>query len=458
MTDTMTQKLAQAREIQAFRDVVTGFSDPNALVKRAPFAAHLLARIRLLGHLLVQLRFLFSVVGPHEWIVVFDGGRIRPEPGETTYAFVERVGRTNRPQRIPELCGMSPTDRFVLVDVSRSTGKIADAYGTVSFLLALTGVSWLPRLIWDVLQGLRTLGNPKSAVIFATLRMIERRHEWTKCGLLMFTSVTWIAEALRTGLGTAREDLRLVEILHGAGTANTGPYFEWLHTQTCAQITYVNLIADLPRYPPLDAHMMEDRDGEIACNVRLWQTVTEEPLCLASSKSDVHLIAFIGGASHDADYAATVYAVKEQQMIAAIRARCPDPIVYCPHPQHGPAQLSALLGRLQPYGVQVSETATLESMLGASVVVGGLSTSLLEAALLDIPSFAFEDLRAYFIQPTADLVTWSEDFDVLADKLAAALAEAKTKPRSARLQTTASWCEKRYGLEVRLGVIETSEI
>ncbi|QXT39390.1 hypothetical protein [Gymnodinialimonas ceratoperidinii] len=398
-----------------------------------------------------HVRYAFTArVRAHDWIVAFDGKRARPLPGESPHQHLTRVCRTNRPQSLPSLIGIKETSRIHQVDMSRRFGHTDESYGALAFLCGLAGPAGLARLASQALIGYATTRDPQAAVIYAGLDLVERRHLLTQCGFLTTTSSTWLTEVLRTGFLTARPDIDVVEVLHGASTVTIAPYFARLHELSRATPIYVNLIADLPRFAPQSDHLLTDEDGEIACNIRLWQDRKGRDVAIPRNLFETPAIAFIGGASNDPDYAASSYFAKEIALLKALRRRLSLPIRYCVHPAHGPDLQARLIGRVRALGAQTTGLSTQDDILAARITVGGFSTSLVEAALLGREVFAYEDMGALFVPEIAAMLTFTPDIEALADNIAEACAAVSATSPEDDFNLVSALARRRYGLEMRL--------
>lgn len=440
-TDTV---LAAARKIQQFRTIVS-------LVKDAPQRPSISQRLRTLarkvGPLLRavgQLRFALRPLGPKAWWMVIDSSRMAPGPDETAAQFLDRIGRTNRAASLRDVLNIS--DDVQIIDVARSFGVSNGAMGTLPFVFALAGPGGTVTLLRDIWTEKQALGSTQAAVIYAALRLVQRRADQCSTGFLMFTTVTWLAEALRVGLAQARADIDIVEVLHGAGTKNTAPYFEWVHEIALGTPRYVNLIADLPRYAPLKHHMVCDTQGEIACNARFWQDRCDKTFPVA--KTDTPPVIFVGGASSDPDYTDSSYFQKELSMMRALHAHGLGPIHYSLHPVHRGDIQAKLVAAVTATGAQIGKGTTLGLIVGAKAVVGGLSTSLIEAGLLGIPSFAYEDFTALFVSEIGDFVHSDTDQDALARAVAAALSANQNTSPHAQMDHVAELAYQRFGLQL----------
>lgn len=445
---TPAAAIEKTRQIQDFRAIVSLIKDTPARVSLRTQLQGLLQKIPQALRALACVRFAFLPVKQHQWCLVFDSGRAPKALDETTYDFLYRIGRTNRTDRLPDLLNITSSDNIVAVDVTQTTSARNGAYGTLPFLFAAAGPLGTPGLIWDVTRGGLALKSTKAALIYAGLRLIARRAQKTETGLLMTTSVSWLAEVLRVGLSSTRPDLDIVEVLHGAGSRNTEPYFQWVHDQAQTPTRYINLIADLPRYAPLKDHMVQDELGEISCNIRLWQGRGDAKATVPAAVSENHSIVFVGGASIDPNYATSSYFQKELDMLQLLNEHGLHPVFYAPHPIHSPETLDQMLPKIRDLDATIQTETTFELILGASIVVGGLSTSLIEAALLDVPSFAYENFAALFVPKTAELVTWNTDMAVLVGAIATTYQAVRAIDKATQMAHTADQASRRCGLHV----------
>lgn len=445
---TPAAAIEKTRNIQDFRAIVSLIKDTPARISPRKRLQRLIHKIPAALRALACVRFAFKPINRHQWCVVFDSGRAPKANDETNFDFLYRIGRTNRPDRLPGLLNITSGDQLVAVDMAHTTSAKNGTYGTLPFLFATAGPLGTLRLIWDVGRGGLALKSSKAALIYAGLQLTARRAQKTETGLLMTTSVSWLAEVLRVGLSFERADLDIVEVLHGAGSKNTGPYFQWVHDQAQTPTRYINLIADLPRYAPLKDHMVQDELGEISCNIRLWQGRSDAKVIVPQAVSERHSIVFVGGASIDPNYAKSSYFQKEMNMLQMLQDYGLGPIFYAPHPIHNPKTLDQMLPMIRDLGATIQTETTLELILGASIVVGGLSTSLIEAALLDVPSFAYEDFATLFVPKTADLVTWNTDMAIVADAIATAYQAVTAIDKKTQMAHTADQATQRCGLHV----------
>lgn len=441
--------LDQVEHIRAFQNIVRLIRDKpsKTLSRRLKAAGSMLWRaLKAITH----VRHAFTPIHPHDWIVAYDGKRICPVVEESGHSFLTRVCKTNRPQPLPELVGLRPDERLVLVDISMLFGKDAKNFGTLAFLLSLSGPMGLFRLAWQIMVGLLATRSLGAALFYGALDMVRQRSVLTRRGLLMTTSTTWLAEILRAGLSAARRDFEIVEVLHGATTKNTQPYFQWLHEQALAKPVYVNLIADLPRFYPQSTHLLTDAEGEIACNIRLWQGLEGNTVTVSAEKLSQASVVFIGGASVDVDYSVSSYFQKEKHLICALRDRLTGPIRYCVHPRHDTKQQKRLVRHVEELGIEAATKSTQSETLEARVVVGGLSTSLVEAALLGKPTFSFEDMGTLFIPEIACMVQYDSDIQVLVDKISDVMNHITNATERDELESVSTLAKKRYGLQLKL--------
>lgn len=445
---TPADALEKTRKIQEFRAIVKLVQDENKRKGLFQRALASIARIRLFWVVVSLTRYVFKPISSNDWIIVFDGGRVCRRDTETNFEFLERIGRTNRSVRLPELVGITKKSNILAVDMAQATKCKNGTYATLPFLFAITGIRGLSHLFIDFIVGLCRTKSVQSALLYSTLRLISKRSHIASTGLLLTTSVSWLAEALRVGLSSARDDLRIFEVLHGAGTKNTAAYFQWVHEQSLASIDYINLIADLPRYEPLKGNMVTDQYGEISCNLRLWQGSKNNLVKQHKEISKQHSILFIGGASTDLDYSESSFFQKELEMVEALTSRSIGPIFYAPHPVHNSIVLSKMLENLALHNVIATDSTTLELILGASLVVGGLSTSLIEAALLGVPSFAYENFEELFIVEIAGLMTWDLDPDLLATKIESTYSHVSKKSKAKQISDIATNAAQRCGIEL----------
>ena len=441
--------LDQVEHIRAFRNTVRLVQDKpsRTFTRRLKAAGSMLWKVlKAVAH----IRYAFAPVRQHDWILAYDGKRIRPAEGESGHGFLTRVCKTNRPQPLPELIGLNANERLVLVDIAQLFGKTANSFGTLAFLLSLAGPIGILRLAWQIMIGLLATRSPGAALFYGALDMVRHRSILTQRGIWMTTTTTWLAEILRVGLSAARSDFEIVEVLHGATTKNTQPYFQWLHEQALATPLYVNLIAGLPRFYPQSTHLLTDAEGEIACNIRLWQGIKGDTLTVSREKLRLAGIAVIGGASTDTDYSTSSYFLKEKQLVRALRDRLTNPILYCVHPKHDAVQQKRLLGQIEGLGVTLATKSTQSETLEARVVVGGLSTSLIEAALLGRPAFAYEDFGTLFIPEIACLVQYNSNIDVLADQVAQTMNGIGDVTEREDFELVSKLVKERYGLQLQL--------
>lgn len=444
---TPASALEKTRKIQDFHAIVSLVKDPPARVRVHTRLKQLVHKVFPILRALACVRFAFIPIQRHQWCLVFDSGRAFKAADETTYDFLHRIGRTNRPERLPELLNIKADDRIVAVDVAHTTSAENGTFGTLPFIFATAGPFGTIGMIWDVVRGWLLLKSPKLALIYAGLRLTSRQAQKIENGLLMTTSVSWLAEVLRVGLSSESADLDLVEVLHGAGSLNTAPYFQWVHDHTQCTIRYINLIADLPRYDPVKDHLFRDEYGEISCNIRLWQGCGDVKLSIPRAVSESHSIVFVGGASIDFnEFVKSSYFEKELLMLRLLHDNGLGPVFYAPHPILTSKTLDEILPKIRNLEVTVLTDTTLEAILGSSIVVGGFSTSLIEAALLDIPSFAYEDFGVLFVPKTAGLVTWNTNLSVLASTVRKAFSAISVEDKTVQLKHTATLAQQRYGL------------
>ena len=442
--------LDQAINIQALRHVVGNVRD-KPVRSYSKSLKQLFSRLGNALRAAVHIRFFFTPpIKSHDWIVAFDGRRVQPMAGEGAYNFLCRVCRTNRPQPLPELIGMNGAEEFILVDISRLFGTSAESHGALAFLCSLGGPLGLARLMLELLVGLVATRHPRTAFLYATLALVRRKSALTRRGLLMTTSTTWLAEALRVGLLAARSDMKVIEVLHGASTTSVVPYVGWVHRQAVAQPIYVNLIADLPRFAPQSENLFTDLDGQIACNIRLWQERSTAVVNISSSKFAVPTIAFIGGASTDPRYENSSFFRKEVAMIKALKARVPNRIRYCVHPKYSRPQQAVLVEHVRALGAEPADLSTQDEIFAARIVVGGFSTSLIEAALLGRRAFSYEKIETLFIPEVAELVTFNSDIDILTGQIAEESARVLAQSSEIAFETVSLLAQKRYGLTLQL--------
>lgn len=440
--------IEKTRKIQEFRAIVSLIKDNPAPRSFRTLVKELVKKIPVILKALGCLRFVFMPIHHHQWCIIFDSGRALKDSAETTYDFVYRIGRTNRQVRLPDLLNISPDDQIVAVDMAQTTSAKYGTYGTLPFLFAIAGLGGALRMTCDIIWGTVMLKSPMGALIYASLRLMSRRASKIENGLLITTSVSWLAEVLRVVLSYERADLNIVEVLHGAGSQNTGQYFQWVHDQARTPTNYINLIADLPRYAPLKSHMLRDELGEISCNIRLWQGRSDPKVTIPKAVSECHSIVFVGGASIDPNYAKSSYFNKELDMLQILQNHRVGPVFYAPHPIHSANILQQMLPKVSHFGATVQRETTLELILGASIVVGGLSTSLIEAALLDVPSFAYEDFAMLFVPETAELITWNTDKHILARAIAESYRDVLTIDKKDQIAKTAYLASRRCGIDV----------
>ena len=442
--------LDQVVNIQFLRVATRNVRDPSSAVPRRSLKS-LWAGLGKALTAVAHLRYAFtSPIRAHDWIMAFDGKRGRPAPAEAPYAYLTRVCQTNRPTSLPPLIGMEENDRIILIDMACLFGKSAESYGSLAFLCSLAGPWGLWRLALKMLVGLIATRRPSAAIVYATLDMVRHRANLTRRGLLMTTSSTWLIEALRAGLLAARSDLKVIEVLHGASTTTVADYFVWVHDQAVGTPVYVNLIADLPRFVPQNTHLLTDAEGEIACNIRLWQGRTDKLVTIPQDQFTTPAVLMIGGGSMDASYEASSYFAKEVALIQALRDRVACPIRYCVHPMHTADLQARLITRMEALGCVTAHLSAPDEILAARVVVGGFSTALVEAALLGRKTFAYEDLGALFIPEIAQMITYNSDFDALADKIAQVSEKMPLQSHESDFQTVSDFARKRYGLELKL--------
>lgn len=442
--------LAQVVNIQSLRKTVGLVRDSSSTVYGQSLKS-LWAGMGKALTAVAHVRYAFtSPIRAHDWIMAFDGKRGRPVPEEAPYTYLTRVCQTNRPTSLPHLIGMEENDRIILIDMANLFSKNAESYGSLAFLCRLAGPWGLWRLAHKILVGLIATRRPSSAIIYATLDMVRHRAHLTRRGLLMTTSSTWLIEALRAGLLAARSDVKVIEVLHGASTTTVSDYFRWVHDQAAGTPVYVNLIADLPRFAPQNTHLLTDEEGEIACNIRLWQDRTDKLVTIPRDQFTTPAVLMIGGGSMDVNYESSSYFAKEIALIQALRDRVSCPIRYCVHPMHTAALQARLITRMEVLGCVTAQLSAPDEILAARVVVGGFSTALVEAALLGRKTFAYEDLGALFIPEIAQMITYNSDFNALAAKIAQVAEKMPLHSYESDFQTVSDLARKRYGLELKL--------
>lgn len=440
--------LEQVRNIREFRTTVSMVRDMSERdIKHA--LRSVFTKMKHLLRLASDLRYCLKPVGEHDWIIAYDEMRTKPNHNETGFDFLTRICQTNRDTPLTEILKLKSEDSLLLIDISRLHGRSGHSDGTLCFLFRLAGPAGLMRIFFQAIIGLLSTRNPEGAFLYAALDMVKKQQALTKRGLWLTTSTTWLAEVLRVGLSDARADIEIVEVLHGATTKNVAPYFDWLHHQSKAQIVYVNLIAGMPRFPIQCTHLLTDNDGEIACNIRLWQENPEGVLIISPKKMHQLSIAVIGGTSTDADYSESSYFTKELLMVAALQKKTDCIIRYCVHPKHRSFQKDKIFSRMKEAGIEIAKRATQAEIIEARIVVGGLSTSLIEAALLGRPTFAFENLGDLFIPEIAELVYYSQDIDLLAVKVSQVANADQRIPMDTVVNTASELALKRYGLRLK---------
>lgn len=444
----------KTREIQKLRRTISLVSDaPQPLPLHKSFTSALRRGVAVF-RALACIRFALSRPIRMDWCVVFDGGRSPKKQTESEYDFLDRIGRTNRSKNLPSLLSINSNNTIVLVDMAQTATCKNGAYGTLPFLFALSGLNGVPKLMANLLGGMVLFRSPQSALIFAALKMIESRSENFQNGLLMTTSISWLAEVLRVGLSGARPaPFGVVEVLHGAGSKNTSEYFHWVHGVSCASMSYINLIADLPRYAPLDQHLLRDEQGEIASNIRLWQGLEGRAIETSWKNFLEHNVVFVGGMSINDDYSKTSFFKKELDLIKALSLRGIN-VSYCIHPVHKGEVADTVLNHVAQSGGIPFEGTTLEALIAASVVVGGLSTSLLEAALLGNPTFAYEDMGEIFIAEIAEMVVWDTDIIQLSGQIEQEFSKVSDVPKSDILEVRKNFCQTRFGLKFDFPIVE----
>lgn len=443
-----TDLLDEVTNICKFRATVSLIRDTSSAGPLRSVSAFLAKAKRLLKAV-ANIRFCFTPIPTHDWIIAYDGMRTTPVVNESGYAFITRTCKTNRDAPLPELLGLSPDDRYVLIDISKSNGYSGNNHTTLSFLFSLAGPLGLCRLMWQMAIGFHATRSAEEAFIYSALELVKARHKKTEKGLWLTTSTTWLAEVLRVALTGIRQDVEIVELLHGATSKNTAPYFEWVHSRALAVPVYVNLIADLPRFYPQNEHLLSDDDGEIACNMRLWHENPDGVLTISRAKMLEPAIAFIGGTSTDSNYSSSSFFAKELQMISELRKLTDCPIRYCIHPKHLPDQVACVHAKLKTQKVTIANRSTQAETIEARIVVGGFSTSLIEAALLGRTPFAYENLGELFIPEIANLVYFNENMQSLALQAYHAIEAEKSVSIDESLTTVSHLARKRYGLRLR---------
>ncbi|OAN76249.1 hypothetical protein A8B78_01820 [Jannaschia sp. EhC01] len=441
--------LDQANKIQSLRSVSIALRDDQSKSSSLKSIATAVGKVL---KAVAQVRYAFTArVRPIDWVIAIDGKRGGPAEGETPHAFLTRAFRTNREVALPEIIGMSPDQRFVIIDMNRLFGKTRETYGTLAFLCGLAGPLGLWRLVAQMLIGLVATRRPSTAFVYGSLEMVRYRNALIRRGMLLSTSSTWLVEGLRCGLLAARNDVEVIEVLHGASVTSIAPYFEWVHSQAMAKPVYVNLIADLPRFAPQDSHLLTDAEGEIACNTRLWQHRTDKTVSIPRDRFEAPAIVFIGGGSWDADYAATSFFRKELDIIRALRESLQNAeIRYCVHPMHGQSLQKRLFSCVEMAGAVPATLSSPDEILAGRIVVGGFSTSLFEAALLGRQTFAYEDMSTMFIEEVALLVTYNDDINALIGQIADGFRQVSPKSSQDDFKTVSEHAQKRYGLTVKL--------
>lgn len=440
--------LSQTANIQFLLRTTGNVRDAEGRNRPRPWRAPI-RRVAQMLRAASHVRYAFTArVREHDWIVAFDGKRARPLPGESPHAHLARVCRTNRPKPLPALIGIDESSRIHLVDMSRRFGCTDESYGALAFLCGLAGPFGLVRLAAQALIGFAATRDPRASLIHAGLDLVRRRHPLTARGFLTTTSSTVLTEVLRNGYLAARPDIEVVEVLHGASTEAIAPYFARLHDHARAAPVYVNLIADLPRFAPQCDHLLVDDEGEIACNIRLWQNRDGRDVALPRCLFEIPAIALVGGASSDPDYGQSTYFAKELALLKALRRRTALPIRYCVHPAHGPELQARLISRVRSLGAQTTGLSTQDDIFAARIVVGGFSTSLVEAALLGREVFAYEDMGALFVPEIAGLLSYSPDIERLADRIAEACTTASPTSPEDDFDRVSALARRRYGLEL----------
>lgn len=384
-------------------------------------------------------------------VVIFDPARTPHPPTESTLDFIARVLRSNRGQHVGDHLGLpraTPlTALAVLPGIRRPQPSERSALTLMDGVLAWMGPI---RLLAMGYEALRQSGSVSERLKTAFVTALQGYFTANPGGhVILCTSNSYLVELVRIAALGAK-GTHVTEVLHGIAATSMEPYYDMLSDTAVGQISYVNLVADLPQFPSIEAHLLRDAQGQIASNVSLNARLADPQnrITLDTGLAARRPILVVGGFSADVDYLGSSFFDRERDIMAHTRAAFPDlPMIYSPHPQIG-RDHPVLQAELASLGVEMRALSTLELILHCPVVIGTFSSSVFEAALLErrVLLLPFDDA----ILPAALLdnayITRTRSVEDAKDRLASLLAPDPSGPPTATAQSFADLCMVRFGL------------
>ncbi len=444
-----TQRLVSDQNAQAPRAASGQTGRRNHLARLGAF----LAPLMLWGLRWLQLRFGSPLQSSNRVFFIFDPARTPRQASEAPAAFMDRVLRSNRASSVGHHLGISRTHRVSLLAVLPGiTRPGTDLRGTDTLMdgiLAWMGPSQLAALIWDAVHRSGPVSQRLKTAFVAKVQSYFSAHPGSH--IILSTSNSYLVELIRMAALSA-QNTTVTEVLHGIAATSMEPYYDTLSETALGPHHYVNLVADLPQFTSIEAHLLCDADGQIASNVSLNARLAdpENKIALNQSLLSARPVLIIGGYSADKDYFETEFFAQERQIMAKLRETAPDRrVIYSPHPQIGRSH-PTLKNELEQLGLATSALSTLELILHCPAVVGTFSSSAFEATMLErqvllLPFDAAILPPALLASPYITRANSAEDAQ---EKLEQVLEKADQEQSPDHLQEFARLCMTRFGISL----------